>query len=558
MELPTLLKANWGRSYSVDLAEGSPVKAHGREEANPYPREKLTIHQFAGQGDAMGLLRRDTLVVRNVADLQHPEHAGLLDNCLLVLPRSSVEFLRLCPNLEDKGDPQRLWFGRVWQLRSLVTKTYEITHAWKGTKEVSAEALELEERIRREPKLLSGILKIQAIWRSATQRRLWVLDSLEHTVNGLVIFMHGSGGMTGNNLRFARVLANLGYLVIAPDGMASSSYRRRDLCGLTKEGSATDYWNDNLVYSSSTSGEYAYNTQVETVLEDPQKYKALYEKVYRMRAGELHYVLQHLPTFVNNTGVFIMGTSEGAMTVARFDDQRYGPLINGRIISAFSAEYCYFTPTAEAGEFGGSLLVPTLQLIGSHDEYFGTQDSIAQLIAADPEQGYGSKNLLGHGFHTMKRQGMKTGCVCVFDEGRHDLTITADNVIRSILMVFLRRPSKIHELDKIWVNDPSLWQQIEVLDKQRGEEAIGDLLLLRVKKSALPQTIQRHKEKRLRRVHGWDHATLMKAHCRLQECMESDSKERASTQLERMSSCLRKKTISRICLDLSHLSEVEH
>jgi len=312
------------------------------------------------------------------------------------------------------------------------------------------------------------------------------------------------------------------------------------------------------VYSSSTSGEYAYNTQVETVLEDPQKYKALYEKVYRMRAGELHYVLQHLPTFVNNTGVFIMGTSEGAMTVARFDDQRYGPLINGRIISAFSAEYCYFTPTAEAGEFGGSLLVPTLQLIGSHDEYFGTQDSIAQLIAADPEQGYGSKNLLGHGFHTMKRQGMKTGCVCVFDEGRHDLTITADNVIRSILMVFLRRPSKIHELDKIWVNDPSLWQQIEVLDKQRGEEAIGDLLLLRVKKSALPQTIQRHKEKRLRRVHGWDHATLMKAHCRLQECMESDSKERASTQLERMSSCLRKKTMSRICLDLSHLSEVEH
>jgi len=246
-----------------------------------------------------------------------------------------------------------------------------------------------------------------------------------------------------------------------------------------------------------------------------------------------------------------MGTSEGAMTVARFDDQRYGPLINGRIISAFSAEYCYFTPTAEAGEFGGSLLVPTLQLIGSHDEYFGTRDSIAQLIAADA-QGYGSKNLLGHGFQTMKRQDMKMGCVCVFDEGRHDLTITADNAIRSILMVFLRRPSKIHELDKIWVNDPSLWQQIEVLDKQRGEEATGDLLLLRVRKSALPQTIECHREKRLRRVHGWDHATLMEAHCRLQESMESDSKRRASTQLERMSSFLqlqKTKTMSRNCLD---------
>ena len=60
-------------------------------------------------------------------------------------------------------------------------------------------------------------------------------------------------------------------------------------------------------------------------------------------------------------GVTLFGTSEGAMTVHRFDDRRYGAMITGRIVNAFGCENCYFTPTAEAAKLGGSRDVPTLK-----------------------------------------------------------------------------------------------------------------------------------------------------------------------------------------------------
>merc|ERR1712217_517175 len=135
------------------------------------------------------------------------------------------------------------------------------------------------------------------------------------------------------------------------------------------------------------------------------------------------------------------------------------------------------TPTEIAGQFGGSLDVLTLQVIGSHDEYFGVHDSIAQLVAADPQRGYGSKRLAGHAFQTMKQQGMQTGCVCVFDEGLHDLTITADNMLREVFSIFLRRPHRICHLDNMWVHDPANWQQIEVLDREFEHGASNGLLL---------------------------------------------------------------------------------
>ena len=70
-----------------------------------------------------------------------------------------------------------------------------------------------------------------------------------------------------------------------------------------------------------------------------------------------------------------------AVTVARYADSKYGEMINGRIVSAFNVEYCYFTPTPEAGQFGGNCHVPTLNFMGTHDQYFGSQDSVAQLVA---------------------------------------------------------------------------------------------------------------------------------------------------------------------------------
>merc|ERR1740138_359278 len=104
------------------------------------------------------------------------------------------------------------------------------------------------------------------------------------------------------------------------------------------------------------------------------------------------------------------------MTIARFDDQRYEEMVMGRFINSFSIEYCYFTPTPEAGELGGQIDVPTLNIIGTKDQYFGPEDSVAKIVASDAETGYGDKDLTGNGYNTFVRQGIETALVWELEE----------------------------------------------------------------------------------------------------------------------------------------------
>ena len=53
----------------------------------------------------------------------------------------------------------------------------------------------------------------------------------------------------------------------------------------------------------------------------------MYEKCYQLRRSELHFIIARLPQWVLAQGIFLGGTSEGAMTVTRFDDQRLEPTI---------------------------------------------------------------------------------------------------------------------------------------------------------------------------------------------------------------------------------------
>jgi dienelactone hydrolase len=380
-------------------------------------------------------------------------------------------------------------------------KTWEVL---EDPKELSIDLRTLENNVRNDPEAMKRLQKFQAHWRAITLRRVSSLHFLEHIskyVRGFVVYMHGSGGMTGNNLRYARMLAGMGYVVVCPDHMAGE-YRSRVLAPLPTKESNTDYWNDNLVYASDTKGEYAYSTQVQGVLEDPEKYKVLYEKVYKARRAELHCVLSKLPPFVERFGVYIMGTSEGAMTVARFDDQRYGSMINGRIISAFGVEYCYFTPTEDAAKFGGNLRVPTLQVIGTHDQYFGAKESVAQLVAADAKRGYGSKDLNGHALETMRTQKMLNGCVCVLDQEMHDPTTLYDNFLRDLFQTFLNRPTKACEIDEIFKHDAFLSDQVVVKEKVQHEAVLGGLLHLFIKKSPFPSTTPKDRVDALRLIHS--------------------------------------------------------
>ena len=201
-----------------------------------------------------------------------------------------------------------------------------------------------------------------------------------------------------------------------------------------------------------------------------------------MRRAELHYLLKRLPKLAQAMGVLLFGTSEGAMTVHRFDDQRYGSMIRGRIINAFGCEHCYFTPTEEAARLGGSKDVPTLNLIGTCDEYFdppadetfsylcgykksvpegggyptyGAMDtwhgSKSYKIAKEPcPPGYGEQNPTGNGYAAFVKQGLRKALVATIVGGQHDLTLNADNETRDVLIAFLSSPETCTEVCERW------------------------------------------------------------------------------------------------------------
>jgi hypothetical protein len=155
-------------------------------------------------------------------------------------------------------------------------------------------------------------------------------------------------------------------------------------------------------------------------------------------------------------GVTLMGTSEGAMSVSRFDDRPYGKLITGRIINAFACEYCYFTPTRASADLGGQLDVPTLNLIGTRDEFFGPAadaewpGSIASHVAADASgRGWGEP-ISGNAYASFLRQGVKTALVATFVGAAHDGTEHADNAIRDVMLSFLAAPLRCVELLEQW------------------------------------------------------------------------------------------------------------
>jgi len=404
------------------------------------------------------------------APLQPPENPGVIGNCLLCLPQSTLPILGLRPNIDDKGASERtMWFGRVWQVRALALQRYKRNVLQKQPGLTYQQKMEID-IVLKDPKKRELLLKMQKVWRGAAARRagslstvLGVLDLEMGAYNGAVLFMHGSGGMTYNNVRYARKLAALGYIVIAPDSMAGGEFRHRDTAGVITATTPVPYWDDLGIYTSASEGVYTYNTKAEDVVKNPDKFRKLYENVFRMRSSEMHWILGRLPMQMRVRGVFTMGQSEGAMTVARFDDRRYGAMIRGRIISAFSIEYCYFTPTREAGQFGGNPEVATLNIIGDADQYFGPNDSVAKSVQG-LKGGWGSEDLTGNGFKQMKRQGIRRGLAVVLEGAKHDASETHDNFLRDLLRSFLASPHECHRIPDQWVFDRYLTSKVEVLE----------------------------------------------------------------------------------------------
>jgi len=447
-----------------------PPEVRPAGSANPRIRRQKTRH-----------------FVSNDIDLQAPSEPTLLDNTLLFLPERAVRDMSLEPNMNDKSDNDKtMWSGRVWELRELMATFHRDKLA-----KIASDTAQLTEFRKRElkakmkdPKVRQALRKFAARWRGAAYRNrcsFAVLDRLKYSnLRGTLIYAHGSGGCSWDNYRICRMIAGMGILVIAPDGFAypkntaMGQMRHKELAPLHKATDDVDYWANDLVYTSGAAGTFNYSSKAASVLQKPDEYKDIYEKCYQLRRSELHFTISHLPHWVHSQGFYLGGTSEGAMTVARFDDQRYGAMLIGRFINSFSIEYCYFTPEPEAGLIGGQLDVPTLNIIGTKDQYFGKEDSVAKLVAENGVTGYGDRNLTGNGYNTLVRQGVDVGLVCVLEDGVHSPCNTHDNFMRQIFNTFFSRTQSIWELHMIWAVDPSVRALVQLEDTTAvGEGMIG-------------------------------------------------------------------------------------
>uniref|UniRef100_A0A6T9AMD6 Uncharacterized protein n=1 Tax=Pyrodinium bahamense TaxID=73915 RepID=A0A6T9AMD6_9DINO len=321
----------------------------------------------------------------------------------------------------------------------------------------------------------------------------------------------------------------MGVMVVAPDDFAypentaMGKMRHKDLLPLKKAHDNVDYWEGDLMYSSGSEGTHTYSTKAEGVLDDPDHYRDLYQRCYELRRSELHFIIERLPLWVKTMGFFLGGTSEGGMTIARFDDHRYGEMVCGRFINSFSVEYCYFTPTPEAGQIGGQLDVPTLNIIGTKDQYFGAEDSVAKIVAEDEDTGYGSKDLTGNAYNTLVKQRVENALVCVLEGGVHSPCKTHDNFLRQLFNTFFSRPGSIWQLDAIWTPDETRRELIEVKQSTIGDRSRKiNVVQLFVPRMKFPQQVSLRWVEDMRRMSANDQA--------LKEQMEKEEGEIASEQ----------------------------
>jgi hypothetical protein len=89
--------------------------------------------------------------------------------------------------------------------------------------------------------------------------------------------------------------------------------------------------------------------------------------------------------------------------------------------------YWNYNRPEDAG-IAGSPTIPSLNIIGYSDEYFGYQDSVSTSVASVGEY----PPITGNAFDAFVAAGLEWGLVAHLEGGRHGLTWTHDTVIREV------------------------------------------------------------------------------------------------------------------------------
>ncbi|CAJ1342608.1 unnamed protein product [Effrenium voratum] len=260
-----------------------------------------------------------------------------------------------------------------------------------------------------------------------------------------VVALHGSGGLTYTGWRHSAKLAALGYGVLAPDSMAhprSLRLRRREPAKLRD----ARYWAADPAYRSKCSWDKSggsfpmcFSTKVDNLLSEPESWKVYYERIYLLRKRELDWLMENPPVFLTGR-LFLMGHSEGGMVAARYWHPGLQGRLSGRIISAWSCEENYFVGSKRGSETGGGGEgIPVLNIIGTADEFFSKNGSVAAQVARSSVD-YGTKDIEGHCLRSFQASNLRSAAVLLLQGAAHDSSLTHDDAIRSFLSEFLASP----------------------------------------------------------------------------------------------------------------------
>jgi hypothetical protein len=305
-------------------------------------------------------------------ELKHVR-ANVYDHTVVCLPAA---YVRAVPGLAANvsggyvvnsddprvSDAKTLWVGRARELAVAMKK-------FKKTEVVLAESTaegtendassEMKRASREDPKepVGDGVAAIET------------LASLESTglkgtvVKPAVVFVSGSSGVAGDTLRYLRMIAAEGHLVLCPDdfcgwparlrhrtprsikpwvarsaeaslepearggglGGADDTDREKASGGKDSESSA-HYWSSNLLYrkSETPTGELVYESCAEEYTSS-DRLAMVYDTTLAVKHAALTKLLLDLPKPMAKKGIFLAGNSEGAIVLGMMDDAMLDP-----------------------------------------------------------------------------------------------------------------------------------------------------------------------------------------------------------------------------------------
>ena len=168
---------------------------------------------------------------------------------------------------------------------------------------------------------------------------------------GFVIYLCGSTGIVGDSFRYLRMLAGMGFVVLAPDMLVSAAVMgstlktRQPKASMLLDSANSEYWGKASLYAenSSCTGEMIYCSNADSFLSSPEEFNRTYSNIITLRQAELAHILRRIPSIMRRQGVTLIGSSEGGVVLSCFQDEHFLDIINSRVILAYPCELNYWT-----------------------------------------------------------------------------------------------------------------------------------------------------------------------------------------------------------------------